>query len=191
MADYHPQENNFDIGFEYSRPLSALRRTTFAFSLGPSIASGVSPNRTAPENDRQYRIGGEFTVNHQLTRTWSARGSMRRGLTYVENVSRPVLANAASVGVQGYFGRRTDLAVTGGYTTGELAITGTPPPFSTYTGVARLRFAFARHLAVFGEYLYYYYHFNSEFPLPPGVAPTLTRNGARVGVSLWIPAGRK
>ena len=123
-ADYHPQENNFDIGFEYSRPLSALRRTTFAFSLGPAIASGVLPNRTAPENDRQYRIGGEFSVNHQLTRTWSARGSLRRGLTYVENVSRPVLANAASVGVQGYFGRRTDLAITGGYTTGELALVG-------------------------------------------------------------------
>jgi hypothetical protein len=190
-SDYHPQENNFDIGFEYTRALSALRRTTFAFSLGPAIASGVSPNRAAAEDDRQYRIGGEFSVNHQLTRTWSVRGSMRRGLAYVENVSRPVVANAASVGVQGYLGRRADLSMTGGYTTGELALVGTPPPFSTYTSVTRLRYAFARHLAVFGEYLYYYYHFNPDFPLPPGVASTLTRNGVRAGVALWIPAGRK
>lgn len=109
----------------------------------------------------------------------------------MENVPNPVLANAASTDVHGFLNRRTDLMVSAAYTTGELALTGTPPPYSTYTGLARLRFAFARHLAVFGEYLYYYYEFNRDFPLPPNVAPTLTRNGVRAGVTLWVPVGLK
>jgi hypothetical protein len=190
-SEYHPQENNFEIGFEYSRPWSSLRRTTFAFGVGPGIASGVSANSGPAQNERQYRIAGDFSVNHQVSRTWSLRGGVHRGLGYIENVSKPVLTNAASMEAQGFLNRRTDVSVSAGYTTGELALEGTPPPFSTYTGLARLRFAFARHLAVFGEYLYYYYEFNRDFPLPPGVPPTLTRNGARAGVMLWVPVGRK
>ncbi len=189
--EYHPEENDVGIGFEYSRALSALRRTTFAFNLSPSIATGVSSPTELPEGDRQYRIGGDFSVIHQLTRTWTVRGSLRRGLAYIENVPRPVMTNAASVDAQGFLNRRTDLTVSAGYTSGELALSGTPPPFSTYTGVARLRFAFARNLAAFGEYFYYYYDFNQDFPLPPGVAPTLTRHGARVGLTLWVPLGRR
>jgi hypothetical protein len=190
-STYHPEENDIDIGFEYSRQLSSLRRTTFAFTLGPSIASGVSPGTGSTPSDKQYRLGGDFSVNHQLTRTWTVRGDVHRGLGYLENVARPVLTNAARADVQGFLNRRTDVSASAGYTTGELALTGTPPPFSTYTGTVRLRFAFARHLAAFGEYLYYYYEFNRDFPLPPGVASTLTRNGVRAGVMLWVPVGRK
>jgi hypothetical protein len=188
---YHPEENNVEIGLEYSRALSGLRRTTFAFSLGPSTASGVVPSVESSENRRQVRVAGNFAVNHQLSRTWNLLGSVRRGLGYIENLPRPVLSNAASVTAQGFLNRRTDLTVSAAYTTGEMALAGTPPPFSTYTGVARLRFAFARHLAVYGEYLYYYYEFNRDFPLPPGVASTLTRNGARAGVTLWVPVTKE
>jgi hypothetical protein len=188
---YHPEENNIDIGFEYSRPLSSLRRTTFAFTLGPAIASGVTKEVNAPAYDRQYRLGADFLISHQFSRTWSLRGSAHRGLDYIENVPRPILTNAASSEVQGFLNRRTDVTVSAGYTTGELALNGTPPPFSTYTGLARLRFAFARRLAVFGEYFYYYYEFNQGFPLPPNMSSRLTRNGVRVGVTLWAPVGRK
>ncbi|MGH9421561.1 MAG: hypothetical protein ACRD3J_16405, partial [Thermoanaerobaculia bacterium] len=138
---YRPTENDIEIGFEYTMVHSSLRRTMFAFSLGPAIANGTTTGGSVSGNDRQYRIAGDFSLNHQFSRTWTLQGMMRRGLGYIENVPRPVLSNAASAQVQGFLNRRTDLAVSAGYTSGELAITGTPPPFSTYTGEARLRFA--------------------------------------------------
>ena len=59
--------------------------------------------------------------------------------------------------------------------------------FTTYTGDVRLRYALGRTWATYAEYLFYYYTFNRNLTLIPGIPPGLTRNGLRVGVTLWVP----
>jgi hypothetical protein len=46
-------------------------------------------------------------------------------------------------------------------------------------------------LATYVEYVYYFYTFSPTLPLPPGVPPGLTRNGVRVGLTLWAPLRRR
>jgi uncharacterized protein involved in copper resistance len=69
---------------------------------------------------------------------------------------------------------------------------GQPSQFTSYTGDARLRYALTRNWAPYVEYLFYYYNFNqSAFTqnavTPAGLPPSLTRNGVRFGVTLWLP----
>jgi len=178
-------EHDLDTGIEYSRPLSRSRRATVGFGLGPTSA-----NVPVPESESQQqknRIGADAFVDYQMGRSWSARGTLRRGITYIETLPNPVFTNAVAVMTQGLLNPRTDLVVSAAYTTGELALAGTPAPFTTYTGDVRVRVAVSKLLATYVEYVYYFYTFSRNLLLPPDVPAGLTRNGVRIGLTLWAP----
>jgi hypothetical protein len=179
-------EQDFDIGIDYNRPLSKTRKTTLAFSLGPAMAT--APLVVGSSDVRQqFRVIADASLKHDLGRTWALQGLYHRGLGYIEGLQTPVYSEAYAATTSGYLNRRTDLSLTAAYSTGESALIGTPSQFSTYTGDVRLRYAVTRTWAVYGEYVYYYYIFNRNIPLPAGVSPGLTRNGVRTGLVLWIP----
>ena len=179
-------EHNLDIGLEYSRRLSRSRRTTMALSIGPTVAKG-SQNVALPPTARQYRLVADALLDHQIGQTWSAHGSFHRGFGYIEGLPNPVFTNAATLAAGGFFNRRTDLAASAAYSAGDSSLSGTPSPFTTYTGDIRLRVAVTGRLATYVEYVYYYYDFNRNLLLPPGIPRGLTRNGVRAGLMLWVP----
>jgi hypothetical protein len=80
-----------------------------------------------------------------------------------------------------------DVRFSAAYSAGEPTLNGADAPFNSYTGDARLRMAVSRTLAAFVEYVFYDYQLNQSFLRPPGVPPALTRNGVRVGLTMWIP----
>jgi hypothetical protein len=184
-------EHNFDVGFDLSRALSPTRKATLSFSVGPTVA-------TAPlfvgsqELVRQYRLVADASLKYELGRTWVLEGNYHRGFGYIQGLQSPVYTEAYQASTSGYLSRRLDLTVSAAYSTGEAALTGAAAEFATYTGNLRMRYAVSRMWAVYGEYLLYYYDFTHLLsPLPPGVPPGLTRNGARAGVMLWIPVRRR
>jgi hypothetical protein len=184
-------EHDFDIGVDYSRPLSRTRRTTITLSLGPTVANGAL-SVSSVDVGRQYRLTANAALTHQIGRTWTAQGTYRRGMGYyVEGFAKPVFTEAYAASTSGFLNRRTDVSVTAAYSTGESALTGAPDQFASYTADTRVRFGLGRMWATYVEYLYYYYKFNSGIPLPPGVPPHLTRNGVRAGLTLWVPMGRR
>jgi hypothetical protein len=136
---------------------------------------------------QQYRLIGDASVTHQMGRTWSLQGAYHRGIGYIQGFEAPVFTDAYSAGATGFLSRRFDLAVSAAYSTGEGALTGTASQFTTYTGDARLRYAMTRIWATYVDYLFYYYHFNQNLATPVGLPPSLTRNGMRAGVTLWVP----
>jgi hypothetical protein len=191
-------EHDLDFGIDYSRPLSRTRRTTVGFSVGPTSADVPVPESAGvplpgPESrQRQYWVGGDAFLNHQMGRSWNARGTVHRGVTYVEGLPSPVFTNALAVVTEGFLNRRTDLVASAAYTEGlAVGARTSSSTFATYTGDTRLRFAMSKLLATYVEYVYYFYNFPLDMPLAPGIPPRFSRNGVRVGLTLWAPVRRK
>ena len=183
-------EHGLDVGVDYSRPLSATRRATFAFSVGSSAVS--LPDSTLGELRGQvYRAIGSAKFGYQFSRAWQATTSYRRGLDYVPGLSQPVFTDGLSAVVNGLFNQRWDFTAQAGYSSGEPAYFTQTATYKTYTGDVRLRYALTRLWAIQAEYLYYFYDFNGALVVPQDSPPQLERNGVRVGVTWWIPALRR
>jgi hypothetical protein len=184
-------EQNLDIGIDYVRPLSKTRKTTFMFRAGPTQASAPNVSTGSTDLRQQYRIFVDAAVMHQMARTWSVQGSYHRGLGYIEGFPGPIYSGAYTASTTGFLNRRTDLSLSAAYSDGDSALNGTPMQFTTYTGNVRARYALNRLWATYAEYLFYYYNFNRNFVVLPGIPPGMTRNGVRVGVTLWIPVRQR
>jgi hypothetical protein len=183
----HPVENTVDVGLDYTRRLSATRSMVFGFNLGPTVIDGPVPGYQSTSASRQYRLVGEAFVSHDLGRTWNGRATFRRGVGFVQGLPQPVFSDAFTFQTSGLLSRRADLDITAALSSGGSALTGASTPFAMYNADARLRYALNRMLAAYVEYMFYYYDFNQGLQLPVGVPSRLTRNGARVGVTLWVP----
>jgi len=194
-------EHNGDIGVDYSRPLSKTRKTSFAISVGPvmadgALANGVLANAVLPEGNsldvrRQYRLVGDMSLIHQMGRTWNLKGTYHRGMGYIQGFQGPVFTEAYAASADGLVNRKTDLSLTAAYSTGDSALIGSASPFTTYTGDARVRYALNHTVAAYVEYLFYFYDIGPGIVLPLGIPPGLTRNGVRVGVTMWVPVRRR
>jgi hypothetical protein len=184
-------EHGLEAGIEMSRPLSATRRATLSFTLGPSATHVPETLVTGPAAgaDRTailYRISGGVRASYQFTRTWNASGSFRRGLEYIPTLITPVFSNGASVSVAGLLTRRLSFTETASYSTGDSAIRSASV-YTSYAADTRLQYALTRMWAVSMEYLNYYYDFRGTGQLLPGQPSALTRNGVRAGLTIWVP----
>jgi hypothetical protein len=191
FADGTSTEIGGDFSIDYQRPLSASRR--LSLSLGVGVSGTDIPQQVTTEVgfDRQYRGTLDATVGYQFGRSWQARANVRRGVEYNPDLPTPVYAQGAGASVDGLLSRRTDLSASVGYSTGESIFNREGLIFDTYAARLKLRFALSRNLAAYGEYLYYYYDFRGGLQLLPGIPSGLERNGARAGLTLWVPALRR
>jgi hypothetical protein len=182
-------ENGLDVGMAYSRPLSATRRAFFSFSVGSSAVTTSGAPAASQLAGRLYRATADGMLGYQFM-GWEARGSYRRGLEFVPGLVQPVFTDGFTADITGLMTRRLDVALSGGYSQGASALTQNALQFDTYRASVRFQFAVAKSTAVHAEYLYYFYDFAGEAPLPLGVSPRLQRNGVRVGLRLLIPTLR-
>ena len=180
-------EHDLEAGVGYTRVLSATRRMTFGFNVGPTLAQMEVPIEGRWESQRGHlRVVGDASFERALSRTWSTRAFYRRGLTYVEALAGPVYTDTASVVATGFINRRADLLLSAAYVTGQMASqTATAARFTTYTGDARLNVGLSRNIAAYVEGLFYDYAFDPRLIILPGVPSQFTRIGVRVGLTLW------
>ena len=83
--------------------------------------------------------------------------------------------------------RRLDFTAYVSYAIGNVGFGSTNNGFATTTGNAQLRYALFRNLAAYGQYFYYRYNFDAGVVLPGTVTPMIDRQGASVGLTLWLP----
>jgi hypothetical protein len=214
IGDYNFQqasnttEHGVEFGMEWTKPISATRSAVLAFSVGARTIYGPKPLFVVPvsedpdavpvfENGRTNLMAGELLIGYQFGRSWSANGTVRRGIDYVAGFPQPVLTGGFTAGVSGFLSRRVEVEGSGGYAKGDTAIYR-GRPFDSYTAEARVRFGLVKSLAAYVEYIYYYYLFaESDLVIqePTGLISELPsgleRNGIRVGLSVWMPAFRK
>ena len=184
-------ESGVDFGITNTRPLSATRHASFRFNLGASAAEVPVTTLEGRIYQRQYLILADAGFEYQFNRVWQSRGNYRRGLQYAPGIPQPVLGGSYGVEVDGVFGRRVDLLLFAGYSSGQALLNPNELVFDTYTSDARLRYALTRHVAAYIEYLYYYYNFHEGGRLLAEIPRGLERNGIRAGLTFWMPAFRK
>jgi hypothetical protein len=171
---------NVDVGVDYQKALSLSRRTFLRFNTGSVIASDQAGRR-------RIQAVGFASLVHQMGRTWTAQAQYRREVRYIEGFVRPVFGDSAGSSVSGLLSRRVDVAVNAAYFTGTEGLTRGSARLDSYWASARLRRALTRTLATYVEYLFYHYGFDEAAVRPAGLPRTFNRNGARVGLSLWLP----
>jgi hypothetical protein len=189
-------EVNVDIGVDHTQHLSATRQVRYRFQLGPSRAALPGSSNGVMVTLRGYRLVGAAGVDYPLGRTWQIQASYRHGIEYVADLPEPVQAGVVSLRLQGYLSQRIDVRLGAGYSDGTSVLTSNNLAFETYLGDVRVRYGLSRNIAAYGEYLYYKYLYSYHDPtgnaLPaPGLPRGLERSGARVGLSLWMPAFRR
>ena len=170
---------NVNIGVNYRKPLSRSRRTFLRFSTGSVLADQV--------DGRRLEAVGSAALIHQMGRTWSAQAQYRREVGYIEGFVRPIFSDSASSSVGGLITRRVDLALRASYVNGTVGLRRGAPGFDSYSASVRVRRALTRNLAAYAEYLFYHYAFDEAAVRPEGLPRKFNRNGARVGLSLWLP----
>jgi len=178
-------EHGIDFGIDYVQALSATRKLTFSFSLGPASTNAPALPALGIDSGQQYDVRGDFTFGYQFNRTWEARASYLRTLQYVPELVRPVDTDGVSATINGMLTRRMDLVVAAGYTSGTPASGRGGSAFDTYTVSAKVRQSLAGQFALDVEYLYYFYDFGLV-QLPLGVPSAVERNGVRVGLTLFL-----
>ena len=175
-----------NIGVDYRKPLSRSRRSYLRFTTGSTVSEPVA-GISEPAEGRHIRVIGSALLVHQMGRTWNTRAQYRREAGYLEGFAQPVFSDSANVSVGGLITRRLDLSLNANYITGTSAVRRDARRFDSYSASARLRRALHRSLAVYVEYLFYHYNFHEVTDRPFGLPREFSRNGARVGLSLWLP----
>jgi hypothetical protein len=178
------------VGWQFTPALSLTRRATFRFALSPSALAIPETIVTAPATGTLFRLEGEANVVYPLSRSWSAGGTYRRGVEYIAALREPVFRDSVSLDVAGLVSGRIDVSASAGSAVGQSAFNQGGQYFDTYSGTVRGRYSVSRSLALYGEYLYYYYNFH-ELDLASGLSPRFEQHGVRVGLMVWgRPLGR-
>jgi hypothetical protein len=170
---------NIDAGVDYNRPVSLSRRTSMTLTSGIASASD--------RGDTHYYGTGGVGLSQEIGRSWTARLTASRSLSYLDGFANPFLTDGVATDLGGYFSRRVDFVVAAAYANSDSTLTDSRSRLRTYTGSTRLRLAFSRYGSAYMQYFYYQYRFRDTISAVQGLPPMMERRGARVGVTMWVP----
>ena len=185
-------EHEVPVGFEYSLALSASRRLNIRVNAAPAwlkiAPSAFGIDSSEPLRDYFFRMQGSANVSYPFKRNWNAGVNYDRSVQYLMGTTAPLLSDGIGAGLTGMISRRIDLTASGGYASAVSAQVGTRQQLNTYTAEVRIRYAFRRSMAVYSEYLYYYYDQDGLLNLAPGLPRVFEQHGVRVGFTLFVDA---
>lgn len=183
------ETHNIDVGIDYNRSLSFSRRTRLAFGTGTVAYASQRPGTDVTSEEFQFTVIGDARLSHEIGRSWVASAGYNRGVRLMQGFTEPFITDAATFTLGGFLGPRSRLSLVGGVNWGNY---GTTAETQRSTRVAYVtpsfQFALLRSLALQASYFYYHYRFDEGgAPLPLGFLPEYSRQGFRVGLSLWVP----
>lgn len=204
-------EHRLTMGLVYSPALSVSRRLIFHVNVSPTLlqiprlaapAAAAAPDDTGGVPDdtgleapaasqgrqQRLRVQGEASVDYPFGLKWRTTARYLRDVSYLAVLDEPVYTNGVRVELAGMFGRRVDVSVLAGYATGLSTFSRNNRDLVTYSGDAKIRFALSRNLAMYSEYLYYYYDFGGQAGLAPDLPRVYEQRGIRVGITLFARA---
>lgn len=185
------EEHSLEVGLTHAWLLSRTRRMNLNVTLGRSVVIPLQPPGGEGHRGRAYGLIGQVGLGYVFGRAWQASATYRQAVDYVPGLIEPVATGGFTARIDGLITRRVQANLAALYSSGRSAFQAGGTTFDTYAGNARLRYALARGVAVYVEYLYFFYDFRRAGQLAPGIPPALERHSGRAGLTLLIPALRR
>jgi len=176
------RNNDLDVGLNYGKTFAPSVRTSISFTTGSTIVSA--------EDGQHFRVTGSGRLMRRLSPTWTAMLTYDRGLQVPDGATRPFFSDTVGAMLGGYVGRRVNVRLQPNYSHGVVGFGADVNPYDAYTATSRIEIAISRRLALYGEHFFYRYRFASDAGLPAQLMPSVDRQGARVGLTLWAPIVR-
>jgi hypothetical protein len=167
--------HDVNLGGNYARPLSASRRAYVTFGAG-----------TAALESRDYlRVFAvaDASLRYQFKRSWTGSVRYYRGVTFVDEITEPLLSNNVLGQVDGLLSPRLQLLVSGFYGRGDVGLSRLASNYEMSSASSQLRFALSRTAAVHAEYLFYHYRFPESVHQAGNLPSKYYRQAVRVGIS--------
>ena len=178
-------EQHVALGAEYSRAVSRSRRVTFRGHITPTVVI-ADPVLDRSGARRISNLQGDVAVDYEFRPGWRASGTWQRQTNYIAVVPSPLLADSGLVSVTGLITRRLDLTVSAGYVQSETVATTQLSRIDSRTTNVRMRYAFSRSVAVYGEYVQFNYDYLNGFGGLGSFLPgAFNEHGLRIGAMLW------
>jgi hypothetical protein len=168
-----------NAGFEFVRPMSPGRRTSFGIRT-------ETAKLWTPDAGRRWRLNGGLDVTRWLRRTWLVRADLQRTSEFVAGFVEPLLADTVGVSVSGMPSRRTELVLQVNGGRGQVGFEAGPDRFTMGVATAQMSYALSRRIGLFVQHAFFYYELpQSASPIAP--VTFLNRQTMTVGITTWIP----
>ena len=177
-------QRTYDVGVDYSRPLSLSRRTTFSFGTGSAVLDdGV---------ETYFNVTGNASLSHQIGRTWEANVVYARGLGTVAGFVEPTFSDSVNANLQGRLNSRLTFTATGGFANGNVGVATASNDYDSFQATTRLEWDVQRdRTGIYVGYYYYGYEYDEDTPTVVPIASQIGRHGARAGLIFRFPLIRE
>jgi hypothetical protein len=174
------QAHDLDVSFDYRKPLSRSRATSFGFGVGSS--------RISREGQPLWTVVGNANLSHDMGKGWFVRADYTRDAQLVEGFADPFFVNTVTGSVGGFLGHRVEVLASSGYSRGPVGFAA--DRYTSRQSSARVRLALAKVLAIDAEGLLLQYGFGAGVPVPGTVPANLDRWAVRCNLAWWLPLSR-
>jgi hypothetical protein len=136
-----------------------------------------------------YRLTGNARLTYEFQRTWNAALAYTRDAGFLQNLRRPVFADAVSLLISGQASRRVQVSTSLGAALGTVGLIDTTGSngYNTFFGTSAVTFGVSRYAALDVGYSYYHYAFDRGVELPQATGRHLNRQTVQAAVKLWLP----
>ena len=177
-------QRTYDVGVNYSKPLSISRRTTVSFNTGSSAFDDGEKT--------YYNVTGSAALNHQFGRTWEANVVYSRGLGVVAGFAEPGIADSVYANLRGNLSSRFTIMTNAGFANGNVGLAAVSSDYLAYQASTRLEYVVDRERAgIYANYYYYAYKYDAGTATVVPIANDVDRHGVRVGLIFRFPLIRE
>ena len=178
-------EDAAEFGYQYDRTYRQGRRWLLGFGAGATYVKTLGAQTSQP---LAYTVpSGYGRTQFDIGGTWSIRADFRRAVSVLDGVSaQPFVTDAATTGIGGFMGSRTEMVLSGAYSRGGPP-TGLEGEHKSYGATIQMRFMLTRLLSTVVSHTYYAYRLRGVTGLPAGFPDRMNRQAVRIGMTLQLP----
>jgi hypothetical protein len=177
-------QRTYDIGVNYSKPLSISRRTTLSFNTGSSAFDDGQKT--------YYNVTGSAGLTHQIGRTWEANLVYARGLGVIAGFVEPGIADSVNANLRGNLSSRFTTITSAGFSNGNVGLAAAASDYLSYQASTRLEWIVERErTGIYASYYYYAYQYDAGTPTVVPIANDFDRQGVQVGLIFRVPLIRE
>jgi len=167
--------HDVNLGGDYARPLSASRRAYLTLRGGTAAIESRDALRV-------YAVA-DAALRYQFKRSWTGGVRYYRGITFVDEITDPLISDNLVGRVDGLLSPRLELLVSGFYGRGDVGLSPLARSYEMSSASTQLRFAVSRTVAIHAEYLVYHYRFPMSVHTIGHLPSKYYRQAVRVGIS--------